>query len=175
VLINGKVLVAGGIGLNGDFGTLIIRKSALLYNPGSNTWEQIASMSTERMTPHSALTRRNGDEVLVAGDSIYAQFFGMPTEQTAEALVANNHWYPTAMIAPEDAFLFPFDGCYVHCPITNNRPISIWFNANEGVSQCLEYSPGQLPLPAQKPKPVIILAFAQAKALEYVQKIKDNE
>jgi N-acetylneuraminic acid mutarotase len=66
LLINGEVLVSGGLGVNEYSDSL---SSAELYNPSTSKWTVTGSMSVGR-TAHTATLLQNG-EVLVAGGSQY--------------------------------------------------------------------------------------------------------
>ncbi len=67
LLANGKVLVAGGLGVNPMSAAPQRLASAELYDPATNTWSVVGSL-TEARAHHSATLLANG-KVLVAGGS----------------------------------------------------------------------------------------------------------
>jgi hypothetical protein len=98
------VLVAGGTTVGGPSGAFVIRRSALVYDPSSNSWSEIAPMGARRTGARAVLLPGEQGGALVVGSSIFAS----DDLQSAEVL-SGRHWAPTGPLTT-DASVSIFDG-----------------------------------------------------------------
>jgi N-acetylneuraminic acid mutarotase len=90
LLQNGKVLVTGGIGAEGEKGIL---NSAEIYDPGSKTWTVTGSLFRP-LVYHTATLLTNGQVLVAGGKPTYES--DITTDEAELFNPSNGTWSPTA-------------------------------------------------------------------------------